>query len=480
MPVSVGFRFVTGAYHATAWDQAVNSGLSEWPPAPWRVLRAILSTWHTRHPELPADRVEHLLTALSAQPPRYWLPPSRASHTRHYLPSAAHRSDEVGGTSLTLAPRLHLSEQDLLVIQWPDLELDPEDAAVLGTLMASIPYLGRAESVCAGELLTAEAVAQRAAGGWTAPTDEGGQLRVLVPQPEVTRAQLEVSPDAMRKAKRLTPVGARWVGYQRPQDDEVDMPQVSRQVSTPHAVRWLLDSRAPFREQDAILATTGLRGAVLGVLGGTDKLAADTRGWLMGGPHNDAPPGDHQHAHWWWVANRGAITELMLWVPGGIPVDWVGRIASVTHLPEFQDAPKGYRPGAALHLQGVGELEATYPAALGTSRRWRTVTPMLTERFPKKRDDAEVRARFVRKEIQRELDYRGHWWPEPPVISAITVLANWEHRDIVAFRRYRWKETMASRRRGFRVEVEFEQPVTGPVSLGALSHFGFGLFEAVP
>jgi CRISPR-associated protein Csb2 len=42
-------RFPGGRYHATPWGHHVNEGQVEWPPSPWRLLRALME----RH---PADR----------------------------------------------------------------------------------------------------------------------------------------------------------------------------------------------------------------------------------------------------------------------------------------------------------------------------------------------------------------------------------------------------------------------------------------
>ena len=54
MGTTLAVRFPLGRYHANPWDQAVNEGATEWPPSPWRVLRALVATWHTRWPDLPA------------------------------------------------------------------------------------------------------------------------------------------------------------------------------------------------------------------------------------------------------------------------------------------------------------------------------------------------------------------------------------------------------------------------------------------
>ena len=54
MAATLAIRFPLGRYHATPWDRSVNEGATEWPPSPWRLLRALVATWYTRWPDLPA------------------------------------------------------------------------------------------------------------------------------------------------------------------------------------------------------------------------------------------------------------------------------------------------------------------------------------------------------------------------------------------------------------------------------------------
>ena len=61
MSTTLAIRFPLRRYHANPWDRAVNEGASEWPPSPWRLLRALVATWHTRWPDLPAPVLEGLL-----------------------------------------------------------------------------------------------------------------------------------------------------------------------------------------------------------------------------------------------------------------------------------------------------------------------------------------------------------------------------------------------------------------------------------
>ena len=103
---------------------------------------------------------------------------------------------------------------------------------------------------------------------------------------------------------------------------------------------------------------------------------------------------------------------------------------------------------------------------------------MLADRHPKQRKSAEW---FVRRELERELGFRD-WTDEVPVVLSVNVTDSWaaqttSDQRVNDYRRYRLGETMAQRRRGFRVDVELDRPIEGPVILGALSHFGFGRFR---
>src|SRR5262249_5806619 len=93
VPTTLAVRFPLGRYHATAWDRRVNEGAAEWPPPPWRLLRALTAPRPLRWPQLPDDALDQLIRALAA-PPSYHTPPTRAGHTRHYLPDCGFGSDK--------------------------------------------------------------------------------------------------------------------------------------------------------------------------------------------------------------------------------------------------------------------------------------------------------------------------------------------------------------------------------------------------
>src|SRR5271169_2434215 len=78
-------HFPAGRYHATPWGRHVNEGAVEWPPSPWRFLRALVAVWKRTLPELPQPEVEPILRVLAA-PPDFVLPPASTGHTRHFMP----------------------------------------------------------------------------------------------------------------------------------------------------------------------------------------------------------------------------------------------------------------------------------------------------------------------------------------------------------------------------------------------------------
>lgn len=478
MTTEITLTFVTGQYQGTPWNRAVNEGIAEWPPGAWRLLRALISTWHTRCADVPAESMDSLLSQLVSERPSYLVPDSRMSHTRHYMPGLAHKPGEKVSTSLHFAPRVNLDPDNPVLVQWPGVDLSESQRALLDRLLGELPYVGRAESsvlaalVRQGEEATVD-------GRWHRP-DADGPARILVPAMDVTRSDLEITPDAVRKAKLRTPIGAEWASYTSPAPDVMPLPVPA--ITRPTTVRWLLSSSAPVREQAGVLATHGLRGAVLGTKAHHEVLRAIDGSWLLAGPH-DQTASNHRHAHWLWLPGEsGEIRELALWVPAGIPEEFISRIAGARQLPRYQYAPKGYRGGAALHLRAMGNAPSVLPELVSaSSTRWRSTTPFLTDRHPKKHRD---RLEFSKREVEREL--RSRWGDQPPEIVDFTLLADWESPDTVSYRRYRWTETMAKRRRGMLMEFTLSEPLPptaygeqGPVSLGALSHFGFGLFVPI-
>src|SRR5690606_31726285 len=127
----VGFTFHGGRYHATVWGSHVNEGTVEWPPSPWRLVRALIATGYEKLGWSQVPPVgRRLIEKLAAELPSYWLHPEvTTGHTRHYMPEGGvAKLDEKKGvwnrsTSLVIDAFVTLPYDEIgLVVGW-DVEL---------------------------------------------------------------------------------------------------------------------------------------------------------------------------------------------------------------------------------------------------------------------------------------------------------------------------------------------------------------------
>ena len=127
--LALSFTFPAGCYHATPWDKHVNEGTVAWPPEPWRILRALIATWHHKV-KVAGKHTEATLLALieslATELPEYHLPAATHSHTRHYMPQF-----KVGDTSLVFDAFTTVKCDDPLTVTWPGVSLPDDQAALL-------------------------------------------------------------------------------------------------------------------------------------------------------------------------------------------------------------------------------------------------------------------------------------------------------------------------------------------------------------
>ena len=134
--------FPAGRYHATPWGRHVNEGAIEWPPSPWRIVRALMATWYLKAREIPEATVRSLLNALSV-PPLVHLPGATASHTRHYMPFNEGKNEK---STKVFDTFIHVSDTTAVLFYW-EADLSTDERSALGILAGRLGYLGRAESL---------------------------------------------------------------------------------------------------------------------------------------------------------------------------------------------------------------------------------------------------------------------------------------------------------------------------------------------
>lgn len=143
MMIRLVLEFPAGRYHATPWGSHVNEGIVEWPPSPWRLLRAMIATGYaTLHWQIPPLIAVSLLEKLASVLPSYSLPTATGTHSRHYMPLASFKNGKED-TTLVFDTWLRIKKQ--LFIHW-DVTLSTEESVMLRQIVERIGYLGRSES----------------------------------------------------------------------------------------------------------------------------------------------------------------------------------------------------------------------------------------------------------------------------------------------------------------------------------------------
>jgi CRISPR-associated protein Csb2 len=471
MATILAIRFPLGRYHGTPWNRSVNEGAAEWPPSPWRVLRALLATWHTRWPELPDTEISGLLAAL-AEPPSYRTPPAAPGHTRHYLPDRDHMKGTSGRTDLTLDPFLRVPRDQELLIRW-EADLDPDRRAALAKLAGLMPYLGRAESACQARLADDDTAPDQR---WWRPGEDGEQrTRLLAPAAPVTRQILEVTTEDVRKQRRTLPPGTIWVDYAA---DPAPRPSAAarRPPEPVTAIRYAVTGRAPLKAASGVLLADRAH-HVAGLIWEKACLPDAERQQILG---TAGAATGHRHAHWIPLPEgpeRGArVSALVVWVPCGLSAGQVAALVRPMTLSgrlggrggEESYEVRGF-PEVKLIFQGAGTIAQMAPELCGPASSWRSLTPYLPVRHRK----GEPLADFLTRDVCTELGYRDHG--EGSVIPE-EAEDRMPDRWAREFRRYRLTENMSRSRPGLSVRLQFREEIEGPLLLGQLSHFGYGIF----
>jgi len=199
MPV-IELGFPAGRFHATPWGRHVNEGAVEWPPSPWRILRALVATWYLKaRSDVSETTVRELIHALASRPALFQLPGATLGHTRHFMPINEGKNEK---RTKVFDSFIHLSGS--LRIHW-DVLLSAQQQQALALLCERLSYLGRAESLVeAKALLTDEAFTANAF-----PLDEDRPLpaghelvRLLAPTTD-ERLQTWLAKQAIEKESAL-------------------------------------------------------------------------------------------------------------------------------------------------------------------------------------------------------------------------------------------------------------------------------------
>ncbi len=527
MPTLI-LSFPAGRYHATPWGHHVNEGLIEWPPSPWRLLRALLATgyaalqWPAAGPPPVACR---LVEKLAGKLPSYRLPKANGAHSRHYMPMA---TLDKGREKTTLVFDTWARVDGELVIIW-DVELEADELELLASLIERLGYLGRSESWVTARLATAgeplpagascwpeegerpvgpdweqvplfapmtaekysewreQAVAKVMAGlpqpkPGKKPTDKMAKERekAMAPYPQDLLACLQMQTSELHALGWSQPPGSRRVFFWRRADAlEIGPPGIRQGKVCPQVEAVLLAIATASGNEHALPhinrtlpQAERFHKQMVGHLNGRNNPALtgkDDQRAILRAPHS------HSHVLPVDLNGDGHLDHILIWAPMGLDGAAQDAIRATR-----QTFTKGGVGPLRLAWSGAGDrqdllrLSGPYgdglQAILQECAEWISVTPFIPPRHLKKNGKNSIEG-----QIRAELASRS--LPEPLEI----VIVEPHSHDLAR----RQRHFVRSRRLGppppidcgFTIQLCFAEPVPGPICLGYGCHFGMGLFR---
>ena len=486
MPPSLAFRFLAGRYHATPFGHHVNEGLIEWPPSPWRLLRALISVGYTSSAWAgagPSTVARSLIEKLAADLPRYYLPPTVGAHSRHYMPTGVlDPKTKREKTTLVFDTWARIKDQEMTVI-WSKVRLDDAERSVLNVLVERLNYLGRSESWVKGRVMEEsertpesncfpENVGTTPGRGWEqvtllaavsasdfdnwrteqldgaladlplrdgkAPSETLLRKRAeaAVPFPVDLLDCLQKDTTWLRSKGWSQPPGSRRVHYWRRSDAvAVGAPQATRTIRSGQRVQAMLLSLTNASGNNHALPPVtrtlpqaeSLHRTLVGIAAGNGVPPPE-----LTGRDDDRRPlrGPHEHAHVnpLDLDGDGHLDHLLVWAPGGLGADTQAAVRAARRT-KGRVEPLRLAVAAAGDLVDLVRLPGVYGHRIARmlsdgATAWQSVTPFVPPRHIKVRGKNTLEG-----QIHAELRSRG--LPAPAAVRRLRPgpVQDGEHRQ---------------------------------------------------
>lgn len=521
-------RFPAGRYHATPWGHHVNEGLVEWPPSPWRIIRALVACGYATQQwtELPPT-ARSLVEALATTLPRYRLPPATLAHSRHYMPLGTFDKGREK-TTLVFDAWADVGNGELEV-RW-DVELGLEEQRLLRTLAAALGYFGRSESWVEATVIDQSADDATADDAFPhsdayRPTGEWEQVSIMAPEPPssyatwrehaITEAVAKLALPAGKRTKAhekkiaavvapypvdvvdaiqrdtawwkahrwSQPPGSRRVVYWRRADGlRVTTPTRARPATAPSVEMMLLAITTPSGSTSALPSTARtlpqaelLHRALVSRAGNGHRIDCPE---LTGRDDRARPLAGHRHAHVLPLDldGDGRLEHIVVYAPMQLSHQAQHAIRNLRRtwtkggVGELQLAIAGHG-----RLEDLRKLPAPFANAIhgllgdpSGSRTWVSDTVFVPPRHLKRRGRNTLAG-----QVNDELTARG-------LPAARFEVLPWNEQN------YALRHAVRVRTRrpppidlGLVLRLSFDSPVRGPIMLGYGAHFGLGRFRAV-
>lgn len=518
---ALGIRYLNGF---AAAGEPHNRERAEWPPHPGRVFMALAAA-HFQTGADPAEREALRWIESLPTPPVVRVPEaSQRLAVQHFVPVnddaiwKKKKKDESPPPPLQAVPSLIRRKQerrfarawledDVAYFAWPDADAHDPIRRTLATLCGRVTRIGHSTSLVHMWLAEADEVPEP---NWV-PTDEGATIHLRVAGPG-TLAELERRynypsierfttlqvaaadnwDNETRKAARqrlkeefddeppprLRPEISSWQGYARPLSSD-EVPATPGTLFNPSILVCTLEGKSgPYRQLDlacTLIVTQRWREALVSQ---SNELPDRVR-HIVSGHNADREPLSEPHLAFFplgFVGHShadGHLVGMALALPKGLGAEERrGVLRAVGRVRELKLGRLGV--WAIQHdtsAQASWNLQPEiWTAHSEGATHWSTVTPIVFDRHPKSKTQAECLGE-VAGMIEGACGSIG--LPNPREVIVTPVSAHLGVPPAHAFPRLQRKD--GSERRHTHAILVFDCPVRGPVLLGAGRYRGYGL-----
>jgi len=509
MPVVVEVALLAGRYHAHVWGEAQFAMAGpEWPPSPWRLLRALASVgYETRPAPSTGTERDDLIEKLGrCCAPEMWLPATAFREVRYYQP-LKQKEDRALHHDFFAVPE---GGRFYFVF---DVELSEEEKRLLNVLLGRLRYLGRAESRAVLRLRNDVTGPPRGffrvlpndraagIGAWTprrvlCPSADrdfrasdlwmsrqaGSPKRTKRPKAAPAAAGVPMHlVDALLSDRKPLPDGTRWIEYAQPEGSVVQELRCSRRSRTTsekrakvNTVVFRLCRRIPIPIGDLVAVARAYRDAVVRCF------EAVTRGshscTLTGREEDGSVARGHRHVYYLPQPEIGGleIATLVVRVPSGVLLsqEELDALLTVERIQLHVDD----RYPITLVPEKVNE------GAVVPSRYWKSLTPFLPPHGHRAGRPATLPELQLASCIEKCCGFT------PLSATAVSGPGGTGIRTPVRTHEYgvamqgslgaaTWRFT---RRLAHWFTVEFTTPIMLSTPLGTDAHFGLGQFAPIP
>jgi len=504
MRVVLHQTFPLGRFHATPWRvNPFDDPYGEWPPSPWRLVRAVIARWYQWTRETSGNpniqQLDELVAALCKSRYTFHLPATanKGKSIRQYFPQEFGWNPKERKKAGTRSYSTSLAQDNYWTIpsgadgavwwflegtDWTELLKKALDCC-----LERVAYFGRAEAfTCIRVCRDGEPVPEPNCVLKEQRTPEA--VPVLVPAADATRPDIECITDDP-KAALPVPLGARFMYAPRPRRPPVREVSIKPSIrSDCNLVQFAIGSNVEPDVRSIVRLTARFRGAVIRELVKI-KTGNSSATWSnacrnirdavseMTGKDADGDPltGPHRHTEFHlWCEDR-TPTRLLAWRDGRPFDEDEQRALLRAASSEFSWAATG--PDGDVWKVKLVLLDNAVPAPPGFDETcaltWESLTPYVPPRHNLRGGKPRARE-SIAAQIGRELELRG-------VISVgqhvkVQQLADPCWVAVHVPHGFAGRRTFIGDRRGYWVRVTFPFVVKGPIRLGHSSSFGLGLF----